>query len=138
MPFLDQERSLSLHVQGEGRSEGKYYFCSEECEEGTGSFFTGSSVAAFMLSRKERIPLPRPWPSSGSFLGPKKITATARIRSRCCGCSSPSNMIILPICRGVTPTQPVSATLYRTGEAAMRLFTLPFSVKQRRLRHGRH
>ena len=59
------------------------------------SIFSGSSEAAFMLSRKERMPFPSPCPSSGSFFGPKTNSAIARIMSRCEGCNNPSIMRLL-------------------------------------------
>src|SRR6266567_2707537 len=39
-----------------------------------------------------RIPSPKPFPSSGSFFGPKTSRATPRITSKCIGCKRPSNM----------------------------------------------
>src|SRR4029078_11367906 len=74
-----------------------YLMVSEEFTAGV-SIFSGSSAAVFMLSRKERIPLPKPWPNSGSFFGPKMNNATAKTIRRWLGWRSPSIMGISGLC----------------------------------------
>src|ERR1700735_3462480 len=56
-----------------------------------------SSVMPFMPSLKPRRPSPRPLPSSGSFLPPKRTRATTAMTIRCVGVnSSPILFSLLP------------------------------------------
>ena len=54
------------------------------------STYAGSSALGLIAFLNPRIPSARPFPSSGSFFGPNKNNATARITSRCRGWSMPS------------------------------------------------
>src|SRR5689334_15478163 len=92
--FLEDEVYAGMTTRGFAQRlrivTRKSYLDSEDRFEEFESIFSGSSLAAFMLSLKERIPLPSPCPSSGNFLGPKIKSATARIMSRCVGWNRPS------------------------------------------------
>ena len=56
----------------------------------TGSIYTDSSELGLIAFLNPRIPSAKPFPSSGSFFGPNRNNATARITSRCRGWSIPS------------------------------------------------
>jgi hypothetical protein len=86
------EGSGAAILSGEGKNfpdSENYLIVSEEFKAGV-SIFSGSSEAAFMLSRNDRIPLPKPWPNSGSFFGPKMNNATTKTIRRWLGWRSPS------------------------------------------------
>src|SRR5690348_13923734 len=88
------ERSSAAILSGERKNfpdSENYLIVSEEFTAGV-SIFSGSSEAAFMLSRNDRIPLPNPWPNSGSFFGPKMNNATTKTIRRWLGWRSPSIM----------------------------------------------
>ena len=58
--------------------------------------YAGSSEFGLIAFLNPRIPSAKPFPSSGSFFGPNRNNATARITNRCRGWSMPS-IIYFPL-----------------------------------------